>query len=643
MNFYEHQDQARKQTGRLVLLFVLALSGLILLTAFAIAAIAYILGIHNARFESYETGQSVWQIAAVVFEWQYLGSIALAVLAVVALASLFRMSQLKSGGRVIAEQLGGRLININPRDASEKKLLNVVEEMAIASGTPVPSVYLMDEPGINAFAAGYQPADAVIGVTRGAIEQLSRQELQGVIAHEFSHILNGDMRLNLRLIGIVYGIVVIALSGRYLLHGTRHSSKDRGAVLGIGLALILLGYLGVFFGNLIKAAISRQREFLADASAVQFTRSQDGISGALKKIGGLSDHSVWQKHDVNEISHMLFAQGLHFNVFNRWMATHPPLDRRIKRIDPRWSGKFTTPSPVSHATSKHSSSSQPIAGVTSSLVTDDVLEAIDYSGQINDQTIASAAEELSLLQAQFKALSAHVHDPYNARSLVYAMLLDRQASIRQLQWQDLKQHCDSVLLKQTQSIHKQLQQLEPKQPMLLLDMALPVLKLLSDEQYRQFKQQMLRLIKIDKKVELREWALFYLVEYYCRPTQLNRLHLVSIKQRKPAMAKLLSALANIGAESSKESEATFLEVTKASLGFSLRWYPLQELTIPSLTQALQQVRDLKPLEKPRFLKACISIVQHDGMVDTRELEVISCIAQALDCPLPYMDAVNGRD
>ncbi len=637
MNFYESQDQARKQTGRLVLLFMLALAALILLTAFVIAAVAYILGMHNARFESYETGQSVWQIATVVFEWQYLGSIALAVLAVVALASLFRMSQLKSGGRVIAEQLGGRLININPRDASEKKLLNVVEEMAIASGTPVPSVYLMDEPGINAFAAGYQPADAVIGVTRGAIEQLSRQELQGVIAHEFSHILNGDMRLNLRLIGIVYGIVIIALSGRYLLHGTRHSSKDRGAVLGIGLALILLGYLGVFFGNLIKAAISRQREFLADASAVQFTRSQDGISGALKKIGGLSYHSVWQKHDVNEISHMLFAQGLHFSFFNRWMATHPPLDRRIKRIDPRWNGDFTVPSSVSNVASASSPVNQSSSEMVSSLAADDLMEAVDHSGQLNDETITSAVKELSLLQIKFETLCSQIHDPYNARSLVYAMLLDRRSSIQQLQWQSLQQYCDNILLKQTQSIDEQLQQLESRQPMLLLDMALPILKLLSDDQYRQFKQQMLRLIKIDKKVELREWALFYLVEYYCRPTQLNRLHMVSLKQRKPAMAKLLSALASIGASSEKEAEAIFLNVTRSSLGFSLRWYPIKELTIPSLTQSLQHVRDLKPLEKPRFLKACIGIVQHDGVVDSREVEIISCIAQALDCPLPYMD------
>lgn len=259
MNFFEHQEKARKQTGRLLGLFVAALVGLIFLTASLFACFSYAFGLYNGRFESAQTGQPLWDIAARVFDWQFLGSITLAILAVVALAALFRMAQLKSGGRVIAEQ------------------------MAIASGMPAPAVYVIDEPGINAFAAGYQPTDAVIGVTQGAIEQLHRSELQGVIAHEFSHIHNGDIRLNIRLIGMIYGIMVIAIVGRYFLQGSHYSRRDRGANLGIGLALLLLGYLGVFFANLIKSAICRQREFLADASAVQFTRSKEGIAGAFKK------------------------------------------------------------------------------------------------------------------------------------------------------------------------------------------------------------------------------------------------------------------------------------------------------------------------------------------------------------------------
>src|SRR5262249_2273093 len=179
-----------------------------------------------------------------------------------------------------------------------RKLLNVVEEMSIASGVPMPEVYLMpDEKGINAFAAGTAPDNAVIGVTEGCVRHLKRDELQGVIGHEFSHILNGDMRLNMRLIGVVFGLLCIMLVGRVMLDafirgGSPRSSSARNAnpppIFLLAIGLIVIGWPGAFFGRLIQAAVSRQREFLADASAVQFTRNPLGLAGALKKIGGLA-------------------------------------------------------------------------------------------------------------------------------------------------------------------------------------------------------------------------------------------------------------------------------------------------------------------------------------------------------------------
>jgi Zn-dependent protease with chaperone function len=686
MNFYEHQDLARKQTKRLLFLFAIALGGLILLTAYVVAGIGYTIGLHNARFESYQTGQSIWSISSQVFDWQYLGLIALGVLSVVFIASLFRMVQLSAGGKVIAEQLGGRLINVNPRDALEKRLLNVVEEMAIASGTSVPSVYVMDELGINAFAAGHQSADAVIGITRGAIESLDREELQGVIAHEFSHILNGDMRLNLRLIGMIYGIIVIANTGRYLMYSRGSSNRDRGKTLSIGIALMLLGYLGIFFGNLIKAAISRQREFLADASAVQYTRSKSGISGALKKIGGLSSISSsrqeWKAKDVNEISHMLFSQGLNFSFFNNWMATHPPLKERIKRIDSSWDGDFTVPEtkPGNLSESKGSfagaggasaftasadvlSSVAGIAGLTASatvrsaslndsgalnitdLSVDDLIHAIDHSGDPSDAVITKASNDLRVLKADFDLLCEKIHEPYTARGLVFAMLIDSKRSIRQQQWENIEKHQSQELLRQTGFVYDQLQLLKPTQPMMLLGLALPILKLLSDTQYQEFKIQLLRLIKTDKKIEIREWALYHLVDQHCRPRKLIHLHSVSLKQRKSAVARLLSALANIslvGNSGGKKQDVEMAKrifeiVTVSEFDFSLRWYARNELTTESLTQSLHQVRHLKPLQKPQLLKACVKIIQHDGIIESRELELITCIAQAIDCPLPYMD------
>ena len=695
MNFYEHQDLARRQTKRLLIIFTIALMGLIVITAYVIAGIGHnMLGLNNALFDSYQTGQSSWSISAQVFDWQYLGLIAFGVLSVVFIASAFRMIQLSAGGKVVAEQLGGRLINANPRDLLEKKLLNVVEEMAIASGTSVPSVYLIDEAGINAFAAGFQSADAVIGVTRGAIENLDRDELQGVIAHEFSHILNGDMRLNLRLVAMVYGIVVIANTGRYLMYARGSSNRDRGKTLSIGIALMALGYLGVFFGNLVKAAISREREFLADASAVQYTRSNAGIGGALKKIGGCSNvpsfRREWQDKDINEFSHMLFSQGLQLNFFNNWMATHPPLSERIKRIDPSWDGDFVAPAralertPTAEAEAAFESAPiskfglAPTVGDTrmntnvdildgvaganakarpfsrsgafniTDLSVDALVNAIDHSGDPTAATIKKASNELNRLKVDFELLCEKIHEPYTARGLVFSMLLDSDSSVRQQQWANIKKNQSQQLFEQTGFVYSQLALLQPTQPMMLLGLALPILKVLSDAQYKAFKIQLLALIKMDKKVEVREWALYHLVDHHCRPRGLIEWQSVSLKKCKPAVARLLSALANIGCvvdcqdnnAVAERPKKIFELVIDSDFDFALPWYPPNALTTELLTQSLEQVRHLKPLQKPQLLKACAKIIQHDGIIDAPELELITCIAQVIDCPLPYMSLAS---
>ncbi len=278
------------------------------------------------------------------------------VLLVITIGSLYKMTMLSGGGESVALALGGRKVPANTRDLAERILLNVVEEMALASGTPVPPVYIMDdEEGINAFAAGTTPQNAVIGITRGAILTLKRDELQGVIAHEFSHILNGDMRLNIRLMGLLHGILVLALIGYMVLRivgnspgrvSTRRSSDDNKgagglilAILAAGVALLIIGYVGVFFAHLIKSAVSRQREFLADASAVQFTRNPSGIADALKKIGGWSKSSKITSPRAEESSHMFFGSAMMLSFF----ATHPPLAQRIQRIDPNFKGNFPNP------------------------------------------------------------------------------------------------------------------------------------------------------------------------------------------------------------------------------------------------------------------------------------------------------------
>ncbi|MFN9027343.1 MAG: M48 family metallopeptidase, partial [Akkermansiaceae bacterium] len=339
MNFFEAQERARKSSRLLVLWFALAVIGVILVI-YVCATIALQMSSpdQHSIYVATEVSQlGLWNPELLLWTTVLVGG-------VIFIGSLTKLSQLSGGGKVVAENLGGRLVEPDTRNHYERRLLNVVEEMAIASGVPIPEVWIMDEePGINAFAAGTDPANAVIGVTRGTLERLNRSELQGVIAHEFSHILNGDMKLNIRLMGWIFGLVMVSVIGRFLLESLRHfrgsrNSKNGGgliiAILAAGLVLWLVGSVGVLFARMIQAAISRQREFLADASAVQFTRLPDGISGALKKIGGFAEHGHIIAPAAAEARHMFFAG----SSLSSLMATHPPLSQRIKAIDPSWNG-----------------------------------------------------------------------------------------------------------------------------------------------------------------------------------------------------------------------------------------------------------------------------------------------------------------
>ncbi|HYP16654.1 MAG TPA: M48 family metallopeptidase, partial [Opitutus sp.] len=355
MDFFEAQARAKKRTSRLVLLFALAVLGTI-----AASYAAAVFGMHFVEQQrNAQAGYAAFSAGPATL-WQpklFLG-ISSAVLAVVSLASLAKWSQFSAGGSAVAESVGGRRVDPHTADLRERRLLNVVEEMAIASGTPVPAVYILDdEPAINAFAAGLTTSDAVVAVTRGTLEKLNRDELQGVVGHEFSHILNGDMRLNLRLTALVFGILVLGLVGRGVLWSMRHArtgSSSRGnknsggillAIFFVGLALFVIGYFGYFFGRLIQAAVSRQREFLADASAVQFTRNPLGLTGALKKIGGYALGSSLQTSKAGAIGHFFFAQSFRSGLLGLW-STHPPLTERIRAIDPQFDGKMFAPREV---------------------------------------------------------------------------------------------------------------------------------------------------------------------------------------------------------------------------------------------------------------------------------------------------------
>jgi Zn-dependent protease with chaperone function len=326
MNFFESQDTAKRNTGKLIFLFVLAVFSLIIVTNLLVM---FLIGFAGSEMTSMAA------VNTLRFDWGTFWLIGAFVTGVVFLGSLYKIGSLRGGGARIAEMMNGRLLLAGSQDLHERRVLNVVEEMAIASGIPVPPVYLMEEDGINAFAAGYSPSDAIVAVTRGTIETLNREQLQGVVAHEFSHILHGDMRTNIRLIGVLHGIMVLGLIGYHLLWGSMYSrrSKNSGGIVFLGIGLIVIGFVGTFFGNLIKAAVSRQREFLADASAVQFTRNPDGIGGALMQIANHSERSYLNNPNAAEISHALFEEG-RVSALSKLYATHPPLDDRIRAILP---------------------------------------------------------------------------------------------------------------------------------------------------------------------------------------------------------------------------------------------------------------------------------------------------------------------
>src|ERR1035441_677516 len=328
MDFFAHQDQARKHTKLLVVYFVIAVACII--ASVYLASLVIFFGTQSQQKPGNPTPEIVlWNPK--LFFYAMLGT-----LGVVIVGSLYKTAELAKGGSAVAESLGGRLISPAPTNPDERKLRNVIEEMAIASGVPVPKIYVLDEDeGINAFAAGHAPGDAAIGVTRGCMTLLNRDELQGVIGHEFSHLLNGDMRLNLRVMGVIFGILCLAVIGRILLYS--RSRRGKNPLMLLGLALIIIGAIGTFFGRLIQAAISRQRENLADASSVQFTRNPAGLSGALQKIGGVG--SLIESPHAGEANHIFFSDGLG-KPFFRMMATHPPLAQRIRAIDPSWDGKF---------------------------------------------------------------------------------------------------------------------------------------------------------------------------------------------------------------------------------------------------------------------------------------------------------------
>ena len=642
MNFFESQDRVRKNTFQLVLLFTLAVVTIIIMVNLLV-----MLTFGYINSEQVQGGEALLQ----QMDWQTFAAVSAGVGVVVVVGSLYKIIALSAGGKAVAEALGGQLIPQNTDDRNQRKLLNVVEEMAIASGTPAPPVYLLaEEAGINAFAAGFSPRDAVIGVTQGTIDHLSREQLQGVIAHEFSHIFNGDMRLNIRLMGVLNGILILGIIGYYLLYSASFSRRGRGGdkgaagILALAIGLMVIGFAGTFFGGLIKAAVSRQREYLADASAVQFTRNPDGIAGALKRIGGFESGSIVENPGAAEVSHAFFAQGVS-GFMQSLAATHPPLAKRILRIDPQWDGKFDSsditdsPQKDDEAGKKEPMKREQLANtittIAAGVAMTDVANAIDQIGNPKPETIDLARALLAELSITIKEAA---REPYGARAVIYSLLLDPGQEVRNRQLAHLQANADPDVFVLTDKLQPEMNGLDIKYRLPIIDIAIPALKQLSLDQYQTFRKNMLNLIEMDSRVDLLEWSLQKILFnhldsqfFKLARTKTRYSHVGKLKQE---IGLVLSALAYAGHQEQNNIEEAFSAATKTLEISGLQLAIKKEITLSDLDRALEKLERLRPLVKLQFLQACVTCVVHDQKISAIEVELLRAFSDVLGCPVP---------
>lgn len=640
MNFYRAQQDARRKTWQLGMLFGAAVISLILLTNILVGASAFLLSNSGA----------VQNIDANLLETiplEFWATITAGVLGVVGLACLYKYLMIRGGGRTIAESLGGVRLLQSTDNYKHKRLLNVVEEMALAAGIAVPPVYLIDEPSINAFAAGMGTDDAVIGINQGTIDLLDREELQGVVAHEFSHIMNGDTRINLRLIIMLHGILFIGIVGYMLLRSTGHRGSGRNGnsampLILLGGGLMAIGYGGTFFGNLIKAGVSRQREYLADGSAVQYTRNPQGISGALKKIGGYVNGSQMHHPSAKEASHLFFGDAIE-NRMASFLSTHPPLPVRIKAIEPNWDGEF--PLVDARALAQQINAENPLAssfsGAAASPIEDD-FDVIEQEVAAVNEVVGNPTDEshdnaLLVMQSTDAKLIEAAHNPLSAKALAYAMLLSSDAQQRQQQLQWLASKEQLQIPEQTEKLNALLEASDDLHQITLLRAAMPALKEMSRAQFQQFFGTLVDLIKSDKRIELFEWVLHRILVKELRPhferVKPIRWRYAELEQVADETCVLLSALAQAASTNSSTQQDAFKQGA-ASAEIQGSFDASDDPNFARLTGALNRLKQLAPLAKPKLIKACAATVLADANVTVAEGALLQGVAATLDCPLP---------
>ncbi|WP_372966628.1 M48 family metallopeptidase [Marinobacter sp.] len=653
--FFQRQAHARRNTGLLVVLFLTAVS----LITLAVCLVGYMV----TRSQSTPLPFHHWLLSS-----HGLTTVAAAIV-LIGIGSLIRWIDLAGGGSRVAKMVGARLIEPDTQNSDERKLRNIVEEMAIASGVSVPELYVMDhETSINAFVAGYTPGEAVMVVTKGALAQLSRDELQGVVGHEFSHILNGDMRLNVRLISMLAGILMIGQIGQFLLRAGFYSGATRSrnrdgraqAAMGmLGLALMIIGYVGVFFGRLIQAAVSRQREMLADASSVQFTRNPEGIGGALFKIGMTSGYLDTTSH-ASDMNHMCFGESARMK-FTSLLASHPPVEERINAIQPgllaRLRSRLRDTEPGAKLRQKAAQAesvrmadlASQVAGAARGTAGNRLSPLRSSFNESARQPVSQLSTRVGTVTPQSEAFASNLLEqlPSTFRNLLYT-----RAGAIQLCYGLLTYHLSAAEQKHSLGLLTK-HPLLGEQPDLLtkllptlaklgeparfpvLELAMPALRKLDKEERQILLANIQKLVAADNRLSLFELALSTFLNRHLAP---GAGHAVPVKYRnyrsvKPEIERVIGLFARAGTSSEQQADKLYNE---AIAGFfsGPPETPAGKVSIKELKATLDALSRLSPLLKPGIIDACGHCIMHDGKVGVREYELMRLVADQLDCPMP---------
>ena len=632
MDFFQHQERARRKTGLLVLYFFLAVVAILVCVNLALLlAFAWM---------DVQLPPSQWLTHPMTL------GISLFTLLVMVCGCLFKTWKLRRGGKGLAAMLGARPIDPDTRHSDEKKLINVVEEMSIASGIPAPQLYVQDkEEAINAFVAGFRPSETVLVVTHGTLKKLDRDELQGVIAHEFSHIFNADMRLNLRLIAVLAGILALGKIGEFMLRGSsRRSSSNRkgNSLVLVALALVVVGYLGLFFGRLIKAAISRQRELLADASAVQFTRNPAGLAGALIKIRNGNGSHLDSVH-AEDMSHMCFGETLGFR-FRNLLATHPPLDERLGALGSDWVARARTRARSAGQPDVSPSASVPEGVAAFSGGSDASSSVSERSGPATSSRVGTVSEAdvgyaRSLLEAIPADLHKKLHNPVQAELALYALIISSSDSDPQslLKSAGMSEHLSAL-----QPLSQQLSELGSRLRLPIIDLALPTLKGQPSAQRREILERLATLTRADQRTTLFEWALVALarqqLDDHARRNRHTRFHRYRAVTGELQLA--FSVMTWASGARDEQARALFRQASHGLLPEARTLLPLSQCSSQRLGQALDRLADLSPLLKGPVIDGLADLVLTDGKVQVSEAEMLRAMAALMECPLPPLFAGN---